>query len=350
MSASALVIAPNWIGEAVMAQPLLALLHQREPSLRIDALCAPRTAAVFRAMPEVNEVLELPAARRRLAQFGGAWRLGWRLRSREYRRAYVLGDAPGAALAALVAGIPERIGHRGESHRLSINRAHEPQAAGALPKVEHYARLAFAPREPLPGSLPVPRLQRRAERERAVRARFGLGDAGPLIALCPGADQGPARRWPTRHFAALANLIADEWPEAQLVLLGSASERAVATEIAALSGQPVRNLAGETGIDDVVAIVSQAGGIVSGDTGLMHLAAAFGRPQVAIFGATDPRHSPPRSPRAHVEWLHLGCSPCFGQDCSLGHLDCLGRIAPATVFDSLSKAMRFEAAGIRSVR
>jgi heptosyltransferase-2 len=350
MSASALVIAPNWIGEAVMAQPLLALLHQREPSIRIDALCAPRTAAVFRAMPEVNQVLELPDADHRLAQLGGAWRLGWRLRSHGYRRAYVLGDAPGSTLAALVAGIPERIGHRGEAHRLSINRVHEPQAARALPKVEHYARLAFAPREPLPGSLPVPRLQRSAGRERAVRARFGLGDADPLIVLCPGADHGPARRWPTRHFAALASLLADEWPEAQLVLLGSASERPVATEIAALSGQPVRNLAGETGIDDVVAIVSQAGGIVSGDTGLMHLAAAFGRPQVAIFGATDPRHSPPRSPRAHVEWLHLGCSPCFGNDCPLGHLDCLGRIAPATVFDSLSKAMRFEAAGARSVR
>ncbi|MCO5108866.1 MAG: lipopolysaccharide heptosyltransferase II [Burkholderiaceae bacterium] len=350
MSASALVIAPNWIGEAVMAQPLLALLRQRDPSLRIDALCAPRTAPVFRAMPEVSEVIDAPEAGRRLSRAAAVLRLGWRLRARDYRRSYVLGDAPGAALAAVFAGIPERIGHRGDAHCLLLNRVHEPAEAGPLPRVEHYARLAFAPREPLPGQLPAPRLARCAEAERAARARFGLTRDAPLIVLCPGAEQGPARRWPTRHYAALAALLADEWPEAQLVLLGSARERPIATEIAALSGQPVRNLAGETGVDDAIAIVAQAAGIVSGDTGLMHLAAAFGRPQVAVFGATDPRHTPPRSPRAHVEWLHLDCSPCFGHDCALGHLDCLNRIAPAAVFDSLSKAMRFETASTRPVR
>ncbi len=350
MSASALVIAPNWIGEAVMAQPLLALLRQREPSLRIDALCPPQVAAVFRAMPEVGEVIEAPGPGRRAARAATACRIGWRLRARGYRRAYLLAGSPATTLATLVAGIPERIGHRGDAPRLLLNCPHEPSAAHRPPRVEHFARLAFPPREPLPGRLPVPRLARQPERERAVRARFGLSDQAPLILLCPGADDRPARRWPTRHFAALASLLADEWPQAQLVLAGTARERPIATEITALSGQPVRNLAGATGIDDMVALVSQASGVVSGDTGLMHLAAAFGRPQVALFGATDPRRSLPRSPRAHVEWLHLDCSPCFADTCLPGHLDCLNRIAPASVFESLSKAMHFEAACARPVR
>jgi heptosyltransferase-2 len=349
MSANALVIAPTRIGEAVMAQPLLALLRQRDPALCIDVLCSPRTAPVFASMAEVHQVIEVPQGHgpRRLA---ADCRLAWALRERDYRRAYVLRDSGSAAALPWLIGIPERIGHRDAAHRPLLNRLHPVQAGNRLPLVEHYARLAFPPREPLPGRVPAPRLLRRPRRERAVRTAFGLAEDAPLFVLCPGAGHGPARRWPTRHYASLASLLADEWPEAELVMLGSEGERSVATEIAALSGQPVRNLAGRTSVGDTIAIVSQARGVVSGDSGLMHLAAAFGRPQVAIFGATDPRHTPPRSARARVEWLHLACSPCFQHECPLGHLDCLNRISPVSVFESLNRAIHFETVGTRPVR
>ncbi len=350
MSESALLIAPDSIGEAVMAQPLLALLRQREPALRIDVLCPRRLASVFRAMPEVGEVFDAAGTGPALVRLGRACRLGWRLRRHDYRRAYALADLPGSTLATLIAGIPERIGYRGDAHRLLLNRVHEPQAADPLPRVEHYARLAFAPREPLTGGLPAPRLARRVARERAVRARFALDPSAPLIALCPDADGSPGC-WPRRHYAALANLLVDEWPEAQLVLIGSARNRAAATEIAALSGVSLHNLAGETSVGEAIALVSQASGVVSGNTGLMHLAAAFGRPQVAIFGSGDPRHSPPRSPRARVEWLHPDCPPpCAPPACVECEPDCLDRIAPSAVFESLSRVMRFEPAGARPVR
>ncbi|RPH60150.1 MAG: lipopolysaccharide heptosyltransferase II, partial [Burkholderiales bacterium] len=313
MSAGALVIAPNRIGEAVMAQPLLALLRQRDPSLLIDVLASPRIAPVFRSMREVHSVIGAPAANV-AGRAAPRWRLGWRLRARNYQRAYILSESPGWPLAAWLAGIPERIGHCGAARRFLLNRLHEPETGGERPLVEHHARLAFAPGEPLPGSIPAPRLLRRAELERAVQARFGLGDSVPLLVLSPGSAGAPARRWPTRHFASLANLLADEWPEAELVVLGSSRERSIATEIAALSGLPVRNLAGETGVEEAIAIISQAAGVVSGESALMHVAAAFGRPQVAVFGATDPRHAGPRSPRARVEWLHLRCSPCFARE------------------------------------
>ena len=93
-----------------------------------------------------------------------------------------------------------------------------------------------------------------------------------------------------------------------------------------------------------IRIIGAASGVVSNDSGLMHVAAALARPQVAVFGSSDPRHTPPRSPRARVEWLHLECSPCFERTCPLGHLNCLNQISPAAVFDALKKAMRFETA------
>ena len=187
--------------------------------------------------------------------------------------------------------------------------------------------------------MPDPVLRADPVRIAAVRQRLGLAGE-PTLVLAPGAEYGPAKRWPARHFAALAHLAADEWPEASILVVGSAAERALATEIVALSGLALRNLCGDTTLDEALALVADARGVVSNDSGLMHVAAAFGRPQVALFGSSDPRHTPPRSPRARVLWLHLPCSPCFARQCPLGHTACLNDLSPLAAFDALVQAMR----------
>ncbi len=352
-----------------MAQPLVALLKRFDPDGTIDAMAPAHVAPVFGAMAEIGEVLEAPNVHGRL-QLAERWRLSRRLRQRRYDRCYVLPNSMKSAIAPFLAAIPQRHGHRGEARYLLLNRLHQDGVARDRPMVEFYAQLAFAPRVPLAGGLtntglprpagregaprppfgmargapPTPAPPRAAPRPPAARQRIGLPATEPLIVLCPGAEYGPAKRWPARHFAALATLAAAEWPEATIALIGSASERQLATEIAALSGQDLRNLCGETSLAEAIALIATARGVVSNDSGLMHVAAALGRPQVAVFGSSDPRHTPPRSPRARVEWLHLECSPCFERTCPLGHTNCLNQIAPAAVFESLRRAMRFETA------
>ena len=338
-----LIIAPNWIGDAVMAQPLVALVKRFDPEGRIDALAPPHVAPVFGAMAEVDDVIEAPNVHGKL-QLAERWRMSRRLRERRYDRCYVLPNSLKSAIAPFLAAIPQRVGHRGEARYLLINRLHDSDGAKDRPMVEFYAQLAFEPGRPIPAAIPDPALARDPGRERAARLRIGLDATEPLIVLCPGAEYGPAKRWPARHFAALASLVAEEWPEATIALIGSAKERSLATEIAALSGQELRNLCGETSLSEAIALIATAHAVVSNDSGLMHVAAALGRPQVAVFGSSDPRHTPPRSPRSRVEWLHLECSPCFERDCPLGHLNCLNQIAPAAVFQSLRRAMRFETA------
>jgi heptosyltransferase-2 len=268
-----------------------------------------------------------------------------RLAARRYDRAYVLPNSFKSAIVPFLAGIRQRIGWRGEARHLLLNVLHDDRDAGTQrpPMVEHYAQLAMPPGRPLPGPLPNPALRVDAARTRETLDRLSLAD-GPLVVMAPGAEYGPAKRWPPRHFAALANMVADEWPEASIALLGSAKERALATEIAALSGLSLRNLCGETSLDEAIALVSHAAGIVSNDSGLMHVAAALGRPQVALFGSTDPRHTAPRSARARVQWLHLECSPCFARECPLGHHACLNDLAPAGAFSALRQTMRIETA------
>src|SRR5690606_15091365 len=196
-------------------------------------------------------------------QLAQRWRLSRELRARGYERCYILPNSLKSALAPWLAGIPRRIGYRGEARNLFLTRVHESGREKAQPMVEFYASLAFEPRYPLPGPVPDPVLVRRPEAEHRAREKFGIRSDGPLVILCPGAAYGPAKRWPARHFASLAGMVAKEWPHATVLLLGSAKERPLATEIAALSGQAIRNLSGETSLDEALALISQAQGVVS---------------------------------------------------------------------------------------
>lgn len=334
-----LIVAPNWIGDAVMAQPLLARIRALDPGGTIDVLAPPQVAPVFAAMAETAQVIEAANQHGKL-QWRTRWQLAREIRALRYDRCFVLPNSAKSALIPFLAGIPQRIGHHGESRYWLLNRRLPPARAIGRPMVEFYADLADLGRRE-PGATD-PLLVRQSARERAARERHGLPTDAPLILLCPGAEYGPAKRWPTRHFAALASLAAFEWPEACIALIGSAKERALATEIAALSGQAVHNLCGETPLADALALIAGAQAVVSNDSGMMHVAAAYRRPQVAVFGSSDPGHTPPRSPRAQIEWLKLECSPCFERTCPLGHTNCLNQLAPARVFESLTKAMRLE--------
>lgn len=350
MDTRAVVIAPDTIGDAVMVQPLLSLLRQRNAHMPVDVLCSGGVAPVFRCMDEVGEIVENPTPEGR-APWITRWRLARLLRARHYRRAYVLPETRVAALVPWLATIRERIGYRGQSRALLLNRIHESDCTtDALKTAERFAALAFEPHAPHPGTVPDPRFVHRPQGERAVRQKFDLDREAPLIVVCPATDGGESHRWPVRHFASLIAMLATELPESEILLLGPATVRRAATEIAALSGQAARNLCGETTLDEAIAIIAQASGVVTVDTALMHVAAAYGRPQVALFGPTDPRRARPRSSRAHIEWLHLACSPCRQRHCALVHHACMQRIVPAQVFETLSRAMRFETSGARPTR
>jgi heptosyltransferase-2 len=154
----------------------------------------------------------------------------------------------------------------------------------------------------------------------------------------PGAEYGPAKRWPAAHFAALAAQL-----RLPVVLLGSAKEAALCAEIAALAEAQrpgaCLDLSGRTSLDQALAVIACARAMVSNDSGLMHVAAAFGTPQVAVFGSSSPLHTPPLSDRAQVIWLKhdaayqppLDCAPCFARQCPLGHTRCLVDITPQRV-------------------
>jgi heptosyltransferase-2 len=281
-------------------------------------------------MPEVRRAIAFP--------FGhGELRIGERRRFAKalprYDHAVVLPNSFKSALVPWFAGIPLRTGWRGEMRYglLSDTRLLDEEALPLI--VERYAALAQPAGEPLERPVPSPHLAIDPRKRDAAIARFGLHGESPVLALAPGAEYGPAKRWPTRHFAAVArDHVARGF---QCWLFGSAKDAPITAEIASLAGVPVVDLAGRTNLAEAIDLLSLAARVVTNDSGLMHVAAALDRPMAAVFGSSSPAYTPPLSARARVVWLNLACSPCFKRECPLGHTDCLQKLAPAQVLSVL---------------
>ena len=335
-----LVVAPNWIGDALMSQPLLARLRAKCPDACIDVVAPEWVAPVYRRMPEVSEVIGARLNHGAL-QLRERWRLGRGLRQRGYRQAIVLPNSWKSALVPFFADIPLRSGYVGESRYGLLNLRYRGPGAdsGREPMVMHYARLSEPPGTAPAGPLPQPRLHIDASTARATAARFGFAAQANTV-LCPGAEYGPAKRWPADGFGALAAALASRG--SRVWLLGSSSDAAACEDVVRCAGQPVAgavtSLAGRTTLDEAIDLVACADSVVTNDSGLMHVAAALDRPLVALFGSSSPEHTPPLSERARVVWLHLECSPCFARTCPLGHFRCMREITPERVLEELDRA------------
>lgn len=327
-----LVAAPSWVGDLIMADTLFKILRQQAPRAPIDILAPGWALPVAGRMQEVDELIELPAGHGELA-LGARWRLARRLRARGYSHAYILPRSAKAALVPWLSHIPNRIGYRGEWRYGLINRMRRPDPShGRL--VERYAALAYPPATDLPAQLPRPVLRSDPEQRHRALGALGLDTRAEPFILCPGAEYGPAKRWPAEHFATLAKRLREAGHAVWVV--GSARERALAEVIASAAPGTV-NLAGRTTLEAAIDVMASARGVISNDSGLMHVAAALERPLVALYGSSTPAYTPPAAERVRIIYHALECSPCFARECPLGHFRCLRGIAPAEVHAALEE-------------
>ena len=338
-----LIIAPNWIGDAVMTQPLLASLKAQYPESKIDVLASTWVAPIYRACSEVQEVIEAKFEHKQL-QWGLRKQLAQELALKKYQACFVLPNSLKSALIPWLANIPFRIGYRGELRFGLINVALDnPSKVNRPPMVEHYLALSQLLNgeraSPTTGNL-TPKLNVSGPAHHSVQAKLKTAhiDEPHIYVMCPGAEYGPTKRWPTGHFAELAQSIVSNNPNNQIILLGSKSDHPLAQQIAAQAklDSHIHNWCGDTSLDEAIALIGMSKAVISNDSGLMHIAAALKTPQVAIFGSSDPAHTPPLSNNAKVIWLNLPCSPCHKRECPLGHLKCLNDILPAQVLATLN--------------
>ncbi|MHB1566078.1 MAG: lipopolysaccharide heptosyltransferase II [Acidiferrobacter sp.] len=325
---------PAWVGDMVLAQSLFKLLKAQTPDATLDVIAPPWTAPLLARMPEVTTALPLAIAHGRLA-LRQRLRFGRRL-PRRYDQAIVLPNSFKAALPAWASGARRRTGYLGELRVGLLNDIRREPRDAQLRTVDRFLMLARAPGAPLV-TPPPPQLLADPARGLAILAAAGRAPvAGPVLALCPGAEYGPAKRWPVRHFAALAATYRERG--VRVWLLGSTRDRAVAAAITAITAD-IEDFTGTTDLLGAVDLLALATAVVSNDSGLMHIAAALGKPLAALFGSSDPRHTPPLDPHAVIVWRHPPCSPCFARSCPLGHFRCLEDLRPDDVEAALSQAL-----------
>ena len=332
-----LIIGPSWVGDMVMAQTLFVCLKRQHPDCQIDVLAPEWSRPLLERMPEVRAALSFPLGHGAF-ELATRRRIGQELRGR-YDQAILLPNSLKSALVPYFAGIPQRTGWRGEMRFGLLNDIRTLDKARYPLMIERFMALAYPPGAELPKPYPEPRLAIDPASRDAALERFGLTLDRPVLALCPGAEFGEAKRWPAEHYAAVADArLRQGW---QVWLFGSQKDAPGGKEIRewVTPGfeEDVYNLAGRTSLAEAIDLLSCASAVISNDSGLMHVAAALDRPLVAVYGSTSPGFTPPLASQVEVVRLGLECSPCFDRTCRFGHYDCLRLLQPSLVQEALGR-------------
>lgn len=325
-----LIIGPAWVGDMVMAQSLFIDIKSREPGAQIDVLAPAWTAAMTDRMPQVSELIAGNFNHGKLS-LGERFRLGKSLRDRAYTNAIVLPNSLKSALVPAVARIPQRTGWLGEQRWGLLNDIRRLDKQRWPMTVQRFIALGESKEAPVRviENVPPPLLEVDADAVSSVLQANQLDTDKPILVLCPGAEFGPSKQWPAAHYADVAKTyLQRDW---QVWLMGSDKDVPVCTEINDATDKQCRVLAGKTSLPQAVDLMSLASLVVSNDSGLMHIAAALQKPLVAVYGSTDPGHTPPLSHNHAVARLGLDCSPCFKRECPLEHLNCLTQLSPQQV-------------------
>ncbi|WP_434777763.1 lipopolysaccharide heptosyltransferase II [Neisseria sp. Ec49-e6-T10] len=331
MAYKILIIAPSWVGDSVMAQPLYQRLHEQHKNLQLHVFAPQWTLPVLDRMEQVFKTYLNPFGHGQLQLFT-RFKVAKQLKQERFDQAIVLPNSLKSALIPMFANIPLRTGYIGEARRGILNDARALNET-TLPKmVERFYALAEPESVPIIRPVPYPVLSIKTEEQQRSLTQLNLQLDKPIIAFCPGAEYGPAKRWPAKYFAQLAQ----KFQEAgyNIWLFGSQKDKAIADEINQLSAHHCINLCGQTNLAQAIDLLALTQLVICNDSGLMHIAAALKRPLVALYGSSSPDFTPPLSEEAKILNLHLECSPCFERECPLGHLNCLNNLYPDMVWDA----------------
>jgi len=330
-----LIIGPSWVGDMVMAQSLFAALKQQHPQSHIDVLAPEWTRPLLARMPEIREAISMPVTH---GVFGWKQRrqIGLGLRHMNYDQSIVLPNSWKSALIPWFANIPQRTGWLGEMRYGLLNDPRKLNKQRLPLMVQRFVALAHPASQAhiAPDFLP-PKMIAEAVSSELNPAK--LAEQKRLV-LCPGAEFGPAKQWPTSHYAALGELLTQQgW---QVLIMGSKADAATGEQIVAgiTDKQNVINLCGKTQLGEAIDLIATADQVVSNDSGLMHIAAALQKPLIAIYGPTSPAFTPPLSDNATILQIPVDCGPCFQRTCPEGHHKCMQDIQPEQVLRQLQSS------------
>ncbi len=333
-----LVVAPSWVGDLVMAQTLFITIKKQDPEAIIHVLAPKWCLDLLKRMPEVDRGILMPLGH---GQFNlkARYVLGKSFALVGYDRAYVLPNSWKSALIPYFAKIPDRRGWQGECRWGLLNyrrknREDFPRLTG------RYCALSYGTdkvkvQKDLP-FMPDPKLTVKALDPIGCNEKFGIRLQSYPLGICPGAEFGPAKKWPTEYYAEIIKHFLDNFPGREVWAFGSNKDRETALEIQQKLSPEYRDylkiLCGKTTLEEAVDLLSVCTLVVTNDSGLMHVAAATGTKVVALYGSTSTKYTPPGGDNNLLIESEEECHPCFKRECRLGTFQCMKNLLPALVW------------------
>ncbi len=320
-----------------MAQTLFRLLKKQRPGITLDCLAPKSTFPLLSRMPEINRGIELNIGHGSFA-FAARRQMGIHLRKEQYDEAIILTNSWKSALIPFFARIPKRVSWRGEWRYGLLTEVHQVKEDRYPLMIQRFCQLAL-PKAANPYTMENlqpfwPELKVNPELQQQTLAVLSLSTEQPVLALCPGAEYGPAKRWPAEHFAALAR---EKLAQGYSVwIVGGPKDHPIAEEINQQTNNGCVNLCGKTNLIQAIDLLSCATVVVTNDSGLMHMAAALKRPIIALYGSSSPKFTPPLATQIKILSLGLECSPCFERVCPLQHFNCLQNLTPNLVSQAIT--------------
>lgn len=327
-----LIIAPAWVGDMVMSQTLFKLLKsQYGERLVLDVFANDWAKDILRRMPEVDNVITNPFLHGKLALLKRV-KLGLKFRHEKYDQVFVLPNSLKSAITPLFSKIKKRTGFVGESRYIFLNDIYRLNRQKLPRMIDRFC--ALLNRGNLLSNIPNPELIIDTQNQIKLVSTLQLDTRKKLVAFCPAAEFGPAKRWFPEHFAALADMLINDGY--QVVILGSNKDTVISNEIINHArNKTIIDACGKTNLVDAVDLLGLANYVVTNDSGLMHIACAVGSNVVAIYGSSSPNFTPPLSAKAQILQIPLECSPCFARTCRFEHYNCLRFITPNMVYEKI---------------
>ncbi len=321
----------------VMVQSLFMSLKRQNQENTIDVVAPAWSAPVIARMPEVRCVIEVDITHGEL-QLAKRIKIGKSLRH-QYDQAIILPRSFKSALIPYFAKIPQRTAYRGEMRYGIVNDMRRLDKNITFKAVERYVNLGEEASNLMQApKIRFPKLQVDLDKRHKAALRLGVHETMPAVALMPGAEFGPSKRWPAQYFGEIASIFKQEGYK--VYIFGSPKDHVIGEEIVASSNDSATNLCGQTTLEEVIDLISLVKIAITNDSGLMHIAAAVDRPVVVIYGSITPEYTPPLSNVAEIQYLNLDCSPCWQKLCPYGHYNCLRNLAVSRVYESAIKLLK----------
>jgi heptosyltransferase-2 len=334
-----LIVAPNWIGDAVLSLPVVDACAQFWPEADLTVLARAHVAKLFEARKAAIRSVGYQRGHGP-GRIGNLLGVGWRLRREKFQLALVLPNSLSSAIVTWLAGVPERLGYSTDGRGwLLTHRLRDRRKERGLHQVDYYLGLLRSL-----GASQVDRIPRLQLRENFLELGLtllrdmGIDKRELLIGVHPGAAYGETKRWFPERFGAVLERL--QKSGRRFLLLGGPGEELIAQQIGMVMERPPLDLVGKTTVAEALALISMCALFLSNDSGLMHVAAALNIPQVALFGSTDPQKTAPLNDRAVV--IHpeqVSCTPCFKRSCP-EDLECMKEITVDEVYAAAEKLLK----------